>query len=70
MPCFEYNVDPYQPASQKVTDQNQLFTTLPLNQPFNLILCNTYAGKLGLMVHIDVFNSARANIDVWSKRYC
>ena len=20
MPCFEYNVDPYQPASQKVTD--------------------------------------------------
>ena len=19
MPCFEYNVDPYQPASQKVT---------------------------------------------------
>ena len=30
MPCFENNVDPYQPASQKVTDQNQLLTNLPL----------------------------------------
>ena len=50
MPCFEYNVDPYQPASQKVTDPESMFTSLPLNQPFNLILCNTYAEKLGLMV--------------------
>ena len=50
IPCYEYNVDPYQPASQKVTDQNQLFTTLPLNQPKNLILCNTYGGKLGISV--------------------
>ena len=50
MPYFENNVDPYQPASQKVTDLNQLFTTLPLNQPYNLILCNAYGGKLGISV--------------------
>ena len=50
IPCFENDVDPCQPASQKVTDQNQLFTTLPLNQPYNLILFNTYGGKLGISV--------------------
>ena len=50
MPFFENNEDPNQPASQKVTDQNQLFTTLPLNQQYNLIICNTCGGKLGISV--------------------
>ena len=57
MHCFEYNVDPYQPASQKVTDQNQLFTTLPLNQPYkhkwwkigykcNVLMCSTVQERI------------------------
>ena len=62
MPCFENDVDPYQPASLKVTDQNQLFTTLPLNQPYNRILCNTNGGKLGISVTYLVYSIVQERI--------
>ena len=42
MPCFENYVDPDQPSSQKPTDQDIQFYTLPLIQPLKVSMIRKY----------------------------